>query len=79
MLTDCGELGIGGEKMRTKLLDKGYLVKGERTDVSHLESLKLMNQYGKQIISSLLSPEYVNNTNHRNALDSIQNPIKRIR
>lgn len=77
LLTDCGELGIGGEKMRTKLLDKGYLVKGERTDVSHLESLKLMNQYGKQIISSLLSPEYVNNTNHRNALDSIQNPIKK--
>ncbi|SPZ03323.1 toxin [Proteus mirabilis] len=42
-----------------------------------LESLKLMNQYGKQIISSLLSPEYVNNTNHRNALDSIQKPDKK--
>ena len=77
LLTDCDELGMSGEKMRTKLLDKGYLVKGERTDVSHFASRMLMNQYGKQIISSLLSPEYVNNTNHRKALDSIQNPIKK--
>lgn len=77
LLTDCDELGISGEKMRTKLLDKGYLVKGERTDVPHLASRMLMNQYGKQIISSLLSPEYVNNTDHRKALDSIQNPIKK--
>lgn len=77
LLTDCDELGISGEKMRTKLLDKGYLVKGEKTDVSHLASRMLMNQYGKQIISSLLSSEHINNTNHRKALDSIQNPIKK--
>lgn len=77
LLTDKEELGSIGEKIRAKLLAEGYQVQGERTNFKHDESYTFMYKYSEYVISSLLYPESTNNKNHKEALNSIQKPMKK--
>ncbi|MGL6117194.1 alpha/beta hydrolase [Plesiomonas sp.] len=52
LLTDCGGLGVEGEKLRSKLVASGHHVMGENTRYTHEQSDRLMYQYTSNIVSS---------------------------